>query len=95
MRRYRKKSRSRHAKKIPVLASVGVLAFGMNAYRGYQQDHAHGLQWNTIGVDANGKFSPSKFAQNIAPPVFGVLGSMAAGKFRMNRYISGIPWFKF
>jgi hypothetical protein len=95
MRRYRKKSRSRHTKKVPVLATVGSLAYGLNAYEGYKSGGTKGLVWNTVGVDASGKFSMQKFITNIAPPAVGIVGSMVASKMKVNRYISGIPWFKF
>jgi hypothetical protein len=46
-------------------------------------------------VDAGGKFSMPKLITNLAPPAVGIVGSMVASKFKVNRYISGIPWFKF
>jgi len=99
MRRYGKKRSSRRSKKIPVLATAGALVFGMNAYNGYMgkagsQGGAKGVAWTTVGIDNGGNFQMHQLIKNVAPVAIGVIGSAAASKFKLNRYLSGIPLFK-
>lgn len=95
----RKKGSSRRSKKIPVLATAGVAVFALNAYNGYMgkagsQGGGKGIAWTTLGIDNGGNFQVKQFAENMLPLVAGIGGSALAAKFKMNRYISGIPLFK-
>jgi hypothetical protein len=95
MVRHRKKSRSHRSRKVPILATVGAAAYALNAYEGYKSGGTKGFVWNTVGVDASGNFSMTKFVMNVKAPAAGIIGSALASKFKLNRYISGIPVFKF
>lgn len=94
-----KKKRSRKGRKIPALATVGAVAFGLNAWDGWNGKTGggpgvKGLLWSTLGVDNSGKFQMAQFLKNVAPPVVGSLGSAAASKFGLNRYLAKVPMFK-
>ena len=94
-----KKSHSRRSKKIPILATAGAAAYGLNAYTQYNAAGGgapgqKALIWNTIGIDSAGTFHMDKFLMNITPPVVGALGSMGASKLGLNRYLAKVPLVK-
>jgi hypothetical protein len=93
-RRYHKKHSGHKSRKIPLLATAGVAAYALNIYND-RGNGVNGFKWQALGIDNSGKFEGAKFIQVMTPPLIGILGSAAASKFKLNRYISGIPVFKF
>jgi len=95
----KKKTRKHSKAKIPVLATAGAAAYGFRVYQGYagkldSQGGYKGLQWGALGINNAGKFQMSEFIEAVTPLAVGVGGSMLASKFKVNRYLSGIPLFK-
>jgi hypothetical protein len=95
MARYRrKKSHGHKSRKIPLLATVGVAAYGANIYNGYKAGQLPGATFAALGVNASGQFSMAQFGKSIAPVAVGVIGSMIASKTGVNRYLAKVPLFK-
>jgi len=92
-RRGRKRGGHR-SEKIPVLATVGAVGYGMNVYAGYKRDGVRGMKWEAMGITNEGAVDMAKATQVLAVPVAGAVGSALAAKFKINRYFSGIPMFK-
>ena len=87
--------------KLPVFATVGALAWGMGAYKAYQ----NGAVNAGYGTDAvtyymtgynklTNKWSASALLINSAPLIAGVAMSALASKTGFNRYLKGIPMVK-
>ena len=92
-RRY-KKSRRSGKRKIPMLATAGAAIYGMNVIDGYMKEGIPLAKLRAMGIEYDGHFNMSRAISNFAPVLVGVVGSAAASKFRLNRYLSGIPVFK-
>lgn len=92
MARKHKKSGHR-SKKIPVLASAGIAAYGLQAYRGYKAGGLTEAAAWMIGTDASGKFHAEWLLRDLSPVVVGAVGSMVAAKSGINRYVK-VPMFK-
>lgn len=90
----KKRSRSRGKSKLPLMATAGVVGYGLNAFKGYQQSGSAGVIWNTVGVDANGTFSMQKLIMNVTPLAAGIAGSMIASKVGANKYLAKVPMFR-
>lgn len=89
-----KKKRSGHrSKKIPVFATAGVAAYGLQAYKGYKAGGLTEAAAWLIGTDASGKFHPDWLIRDVSPVLVGAVGSAAASKLGLNRYVK-VPIFK-
>jgi hypothetical protein len=93
-RRYHKKHSS-HKKKIPILATAGVLGTGIYVYEAYKVGGPSTLMHALTGMNPNGSFVLHDAMVTYTPAIIGVLGSAIASKTHINRYMSGIPMFKF
>ena len=89
----KKRKRSSKSRKIPVLATAGMAAFGLQAYNGYKAGGVKEMMVWTIGTDSNGKFHPEWLVRNAMPIVAGAAGSMIATKAKINRYVR-VPFVK-
>jgi hypothetical protein len=89
----KKKHGSRKSKKIPLLASAGAAVYAYNIYND-RGNGVNGIRWQALGIDSSGVFRSEKLVQVMTPVAVGLIGSMAASKFKLNRYLSGIPMFK-
>ena len=93
-RRYHKKHSS-HKKKIPLLATAGVVGTGIYIYNAYMSGGTAKMAHALTGTDASGKFYLQDALVTYTPAIIGVVGSAIASKTHINRYMSGIPVFKF
>lgn len=89
----RRKKYSRKSKKIPMLATAGIAAYALNIYND-RGNGMNGIRWQALGIENNGTFNSGKFVQVMTPPVVGVVGSALASKFKLNRYLSSVPFVK-
>ena len=90
----KRKRSGRKSKKIPALATAGLIAAGFQAYKGYQAGGVTEMAAWTVGTDSEGKFHPDWLLRNVMPIAAGALGSAVASKLKVNRYISSVPFFK-
>lgn len=84
----RKHKRSGHkSRKIPVLATAGVGAYALQAYRGYKSGGLTEAAAWLIGTDSTGKFHAEWLIRDVTPVIVGAAGSMIASKSHINRYL--------
>jgi len=89
----RKKSRRASSKKIPILATMGVVASGMSIYQNVKDDHVNGIR-TSMGLDDIGGWHADWAFKTVGPVVLGSVGSALASRFKLNRYLSKVPIFK-
>ncbi len=93
MAKRRGRRSGRRSRKIPILATVGALAYAGHVYSGYKQNGVDGIASFGLGY-TNGRFNLGDFVGAVAPVVVGTAASAGASKLGLNRYLAKVPLFK-
>lgn len=91
-RRYKKKRASRK-RKIPIMATIGLIAGVSELVKAYKDGGWFRVQVAMTGFDPNWGWN-WKWAKAGIPMFAGVAGSMVASKVGLNRHLAGIPFIK-
>lgn len=92
MARHRK-HRKGGKKKIPILATAGVVGTGMYIANAYQTGGTAKALHAMTGMSADGSFNLHDAMVTYTPVIVGVVGSAIASKSHVNRYMSRVPMF--
>jgi len=91
----KKHYRRSNKRKIPILATAGAVATGVAMYTTVKDKGMPYLGYAVTGYDpGDKKIYTAKLVETYAPVALGVVGSMAASRLGLNRYLSHIPVFK-
>lgn len=74
--------------KMPILASAGFAAWGVNGYQGYRNGGINSALGDMTGYDVgNHKLDLSRAVWALTPPVLGLVGSKVASMSGINRMV--------
>lgn len=86
---------SSHKKKIPLLATAGVAGTALYVAEAYKNGGSKSAMHALTGMTTDGTFVMHDAIVTYTPAIVGVIGSAVASKLHINRYMSGVPVFKF